>query len=659
MHIHTPFLPRSRDLAIAALIFVLAFSLSAPAFAEDASPFAEMLGSAGLTEDSAQLPANRWRGGGPHSLPLFDRLWDDWRLLDPETERTRNVLSAAGGSFGKLLAAGSEKLDVAIDDARMEELRAEVSPALLPEAIARIHERAGTPLSGDEFAALKTSARNVPLSVNIIASVVLTRINVALDRLDAALGDVASDPARRRAWFYSALRLALFQGFDDETLHLLSDFDLRQMIEGAALLADAMDEAAQLISKDLGGMDFEFAHETPYGWIVLNGDNDDVYDIEHYLLIVDTGGNDNYGSGATTEHFDCPVSLLIDKAGNDVYSVEKGGAFGVGFLGYGMLADLAGDDSYYCEENGISAAGAGVGMLVDYEGQDSYKSRRLTQGAAALGVSVLYDGAGDDNYWTVCQGQGYGAVKGCGVLVDTGGNDTYIADDETVIYPSAQTAEHNASMSQGAGFGRRGNAENSLAGGCGILIDTAGDDTYSSGLFAQGVAYWYAIGMLIDLEGNDTHKGVWYVCGSTAHYAIASLRDESGDDSYTSTMNQSIGAAHDYSLTLFRDLAGNDRYNGTGNAIGLALWNSVAIFRDDEGDDKYETRSGLGLSGAHRPEHLNLGIFYDGAGTDVYPARYSDAKPGEIWVRPLAENHPQGIGVGRDVGNPEETSEGE
>ncbi len=49
-----------------------------------------------------------------------------------------------------------------------------------------------------------------------------------------------------------------------------------------------------------------------------------------------------------------------------------------------------------------------------------------------------------------------------------------------------------------------------LAGGWGLLLDLAGNDTYDSANFSQGIGYFFGIGSKLDLDGTDTHSAARY-----------------------------------------------------------------------------------------------------------------------------------------------------
>ena len=207
------------------------------------------------------------------------------------------------------------------------------------------------------------------------------------------------------------------------------------------------------------------------------------------------------------------------------------------------------------------------------------------------------------------------------MLIDNAGSDSYIANDEDIKFPSPQTGEHNTSMAQGVGFGRRAHPgdSRSLAGGVGILVEGGGDDDYSCGVFGQGAAYWYALGMLVDMAGNDRYEGVWYAQGAAAHYAVATLLDEAGNDEHRVSMYTSLGAGHDYSIGQ--------------------LWNEA-------GADRYQVQR-LGAASSSRAGQRGLGLFVDGGGEDEWPEDDKLAQPGAKWIRP-EPGHDSAWGLGLD-----------
>jgi len=335
-----------------------------------------------------------------------------------------------------------------------------------------------------------------------------------------------------------------------------------------------------------------------------------------FLLMVSFSGDDLYVFEPA------PVSVTLDLAGSDIYR-GKQGSLASGIFGYGFVVDTEGDDAYECEEAGEGSGIFGVGMLADFVGDDSYEAVCSSQGSGQFGVGVLLDRRGSDRYFCYTDSQGYGFTKGCGLLLDLEGNDRYVANTTDIRYPSAQDPKHNVSMAQGAGCGLRDDyiTGHSLAGGIGLLIDEAGDDSYTGDVFCQGTGYWYALGALLDRDGNDSYTGFWYHCGNCAHSGIGVVMDDKGDDRYTSTGPSSLAFGHDVGLGLVIDGAGNDTYRSS--IMGVGNVNGFGIFVDAAGDDKYLQgalgRARTDASGRGREFMPTLGLFLDLGGNDTYP----------------------------------------
>lgn len=328
-------------------------------------------------------------------------------------------------------------------------------------------------------------------------------------------------------------------------------------------------------------------------------------------------------------------------------------------LGYAFVLDMEGNDLYRSLSLTQGASVFGVGALVDADGDDRYECYTAGQGAADWGIGILVDRAGHDHYRCFSSAQGYGGTKGYGLLLDVSGNDTYLADDTTIDFPSLQTDKHNVSMAQGVGNGRRADYTDghSLAGGIGMLVDGAGDDQYRCGVFGQGVGYWYGLGLLCDGGGDDVYEGVWYVQGASAHFAVGVLEDVSGNDQYTAMMNMAQGAGHDFSLGWLIDLDGNDIYHAPNLSLGGGNANGIGIFWDASGDDRYIVapsitlgRSSIGARGTLRERALCLGLFCDTGGKDTYPDSFPFARDNAIWTQQGASQPPvkREYGVGID-----------
>ena len=444
----------------------------------------------------------------------------------------------------------------------------------------------------------------------------------------------------------------------EDFIYEISDkIDMDRMLAGAQDLAEAVRRFAAA-GDSITFPKARFELKTGRGLIVVGSSGDDIY--QYFvppLMIIDGGGNDRYEFGGYPDG--CPLSIIIDFKGDDQYLSPDSSVPGIGgaVLGMSVVVDLAGNDQYRGVNVTQGAAIFGVGLIYDRSGNDIYSARVFSQGAATFGIGLCSDSAGADSLYCLQKSQGFGFTRGCGLLINCEGNDRYVADDIKIVIPSEQTKEHNKSLAQGVGYGKRADFldGHSWAGGVGILCDLAGDDIYSAGLFAQGCAYWHAVGMLLDGGGDDSYNAVWYAQGSAAHFAVGYLDDFGGNDSYTATHNMAIGAGHDCSIGYLNDRAGNDVYTAPTLSLGGGNDNGIGIFHDHSGDDVYNTKGGTTLGRANPcytgvRQFLNcFGIFVDGGGQDTYTEKW--AGNGSRWIGPPADSTKPSkytIGVGID-----------
>jgi hypothetical protein len=425
---------------------------------------------------------------------------------------------------------------------------------------------------------------------------------------------------------------------------LLDAIDRPLLHAGAMDLALALDEArakAELL--DLNG-EYYLEANTPFGTLIVDGNASTTYsDRGPYFLIIDAGGHDTYAGGAATLSPASPVSLILELGGDDQYVAADTTlpSWGGACLGYALLVDAAGNDTY---RGGVVSQGAGVagaGLLLDRSGNDRYTALAFAQGAGAYGIGALGDGGGSDRYIAFQAAQGFGGALGAGVLADSSGSDTYLADDKTIRFPSAQTSAHNTSLSQGFGMGKRADITDghSRAGGFGFLADGEGDDTYRAGVFAQGAAYWYSVGALFDGGGNDSFDGVWYAQGAAAHFALGVLLDMDGGDSYRATENMAQGAGHDFSAGMCLDYDGDDRHDSPNLSLGGGNANGLGIYFDAAGHDTYVSKGATVFGrantstprGGMRDNFPTIGVFLDVGGRDEYPRTHSLAGNAKSW----------------------------
>lgn len=433
---------------------------------------------------------------------------------------------------------------------------------------------------------------------------------------------------------------------------LLAAIDLPYLFSGSYDLAAAAHVASLRIASVTPERKYSVRIPTKLGVIHLTGGDARLYPNDQALLIVDTGGTDTYLGQPSTKSAGNPVSIVIDSDGNDSYlsdselintevskfSNRTSGVSGIGpgcaVMGYSILLDLKGNDLYRSHKPGVASAKMGVSLLFDFLGDDTYDAYSDSMAFAMGGMAILSDFAGKDRYDGFSQVQGCGQTLGVAALIDRGGDDTYVANHSELDFPSAQSAQHNLSMAQGAGNGKRGDYldGHSFDGGVGVLLDEDGNDSYTCGVFGQGVGYWGGVGMLLDNKGDDRYNGHWYVQGASAHFAIGIIEDVAGNDTYNAAANMALGAGHDFGLGVMFDREGNDSYTGPNLSLGSGNANGIGWAVDFQGNDRYVS-TGLTLGSAAeapktslRVRALCLGVFMDLAGDDIYPEGTSWAK---------------------------------
>jgi len=397
-------------------------------------------------------------------------------------------------------------------------------------------------------------------------------------------------------------------------------FDYKQLGLATAAVATGIELATEKLTgvSELNDMGEAVTVLTRWGIAVIGTKNTDVF--LDAAIILDPGGDDIYrGNHAAGVIGKSVFSMVIDVDGNDLYD-SRGDIFAQasGVFGVGAIVDLAGNDVYLADHYAQGAGLFGSGILIDYKGDDIYQGASYVQGAGNFGVGIQIDLAGEDAYRSHVHGQAFAGPKGFGYLADHSGSDQYFCGGKYSHAPLAPFDYH--SFGQGFSIGWRPD----VSGGIAFLFDKGGNDTYSSGVYAQGVSYWYGLALLVDNAGNDVYTSVWYPQGSGIHLSVGSLVDRGGNDIYVSPQGPGQGAAHDYSVGFFSDHRGNDIYVIDGGN-GCALTNSFALFVDRNGDDtyckRYNRSSNWGYSRGARGTG-SVGIFLDLQGDD----HYSDMK---------------------------------
>ncbi len=568
-------------------------------------------------------------------------------------------LEQAGGNTTTLISFLSDKVDSYVEDgsvASLIERAHELSdaPGALACAVQQVSADPGAPLPA-EWQGLSADMQEA-LAEFLFSAYIAHRLHqeaMAGCAEKIPLDDVLYGKALTPT--YEALSAA-------DGLQACGDaVDFRQLLRGAQLLTSAAETLASRASAwDVAE---KLVMDTPLGRIVIAGKGKNMHkakDADH-LLILDLGGDDTYLDGLATSRPGLPLSVVIDLSGKDLYTTQAAGpAFAAGFLGYGILLDKGGDDTYSGRYDSIAAACLGVAVLKDDSGNDFYDSIDGAQASVHLGAALLLDMEGDDHYYAFRMAQGMAAYRGAALLLDRAGNDFFEAEDDEVLFPAAQNPNYNANMSQGAGYGFRNDAvpfAETYSGGVGMLVDLAGKDIYSGGIFSQAVGYWFGVGFLIDSSGDDSYSGVWYNQGAAAHFAGGVHLDSSGNDTYFCVQDQCMGEGRDYSIGTLIELAGDDDYYGKGGRnIGSGDLFGSGVLWDAGGQDSYKDDTpwavGFVTTDTFVENSFTFGLFLDTGGEpDAYDLPSEHAADFSLWTQIGNNNDGQFanvIAVGRD-----------
>jgi hypothetical protein len=622
---------------------VLVLMTSATAFAQDFSLFDSTMAQVGKTHEDIRFDQDEmasW-GGDMWRLSYFTMFHKNPFKLPKYGQMNLEAFATDCGNITSLVGSAGRKIDCPVRRGLIGDPLESYTRRLdsIPQTSFTASHRL---LVGPAFAKLRTK-------IDLIYALIDDEFNFT-----RAFEKVEKDKYCRQIYEYF---VADSQKYNDLVEEFATKVDFNRMVGGAEDIAEALRRAADSL-ENCAFPEIRSEIPTPKGLIVIGtrGKNEYSYQTPP-LLILDPGGDDTYRISGFPIGY--PLSAIIDVAGDDKYISEDSTSPGIGgaVLGMSVVIDKSGDDTYDARNVAQGCGIFGVGVVMDNSGQDKYRAKTLAQGSAAFGAGVLSDSTGNDSLYCWMNSQGYGYTKGCGLCINYSGDDVYIAEDSILFSPGQQTKDHNSSLAQGVGFGKRADFVDghSWAGGVGILCDISGNDKYTAGLFAQGCGYWFALGMLLDGTGDDDYHSVWYTLGSGAHFAIGYLDDFAGNDTYNATMNMSIGSGHDFTIGYFNERGGSDTYYAPGLSLGGGNFQGIGIFHDWSGDDVYNTSGGFNLGGARgltqgaRAYLYTFGVFVDGGGKDSYSD--TRVKNGRRWISPKSDTtkaDPYEIGVGID-----------
>lgn len=373
---------------------------------------------------------------------------------------------------------------------------------------------------------------------------------------------------------------------------------------------------AELINNESVQGEFLYYYDENNIRIAIGGKGKNIY-TGKFDFIIDTGGDDIYNLENNDNESDLGQgNFIIDLSGNDFYSTNSNYSLAGSAFSAGFIFDKEGDDTYKGKNVSLGSAICGMGVLYDEKGNDTYQANKFSTGASAFGVGLLVDREGNDTYIANSYSQGFGMTEGVGAIVDNKGNDNYLIDARSLDI--GRYEDHYVSMSQGYGLGLRPY----YAGGIGLIIEGEGNDFYSTDIFGQGGAYWYALGCIVDKSGHDKYNSYQYAQGAGIHLAVGLLKDYDGWDFYSSD-GVSQGCGHDFGFGLLYDVKGNDNYSAYSLSQGAGNANGIGMLIDESGRDGYLNKEpgntrGYGNS---RREYGSIGFFLDGSGDDYYSSQ--------------------------------------
>jgi hypothetical protein len=225
-----------------------------------------------------------------------------------------------------------------------------------------------------------------------------------------------------------------------------------------------------------------------------------------------------------------------------------------------------------------------------------------------------------------------GAILGVSLLVDLAGQDTYTAGD---------VAQGSALGGAGLLLDRAGNdrylgdkrVQGQAVGGVGVLLDRQGRDDYRAALLGQGVGGPLGFGLLDDVEGSDHY------------YAGGKYADPYDDTPGYNGWSQGVGVGPrgtaNGGIGMLLDGGGDDVYEADYFSHGGGYWFCLGFARDFGGNDQRVGSTRTLWDGGERKEarfmrygngfgvHYAAGFLLDDAGDDTYFTDF--AGTGFVW----------------------------
>ena len=339
------------------------------------------------------------------------------------------------------------------------------------------------------------------------------------------------------------------------------------------------------------------------------------------VLLIDPGGDDQWRLGLDTPLEGArAVAGWIDLGGDDLWLSRSAGPGGA-FFSVSAGVDAAGDDTHRGDIAVQGGAAFGVATWHDAAGQDVFRASSLAQGAALFGVGALRaSGYGSDTFDAQSHAQGAGLPGGLGLVAGGGSDDTW-------------------ALSRGHGQGASAGVSLRLGGGVGILVERGGDDTYVAGAASQGAADRGGLGVFVERGGDDRYLAGAGAQGACSWAGVGILAERGGDDAYQGgARSQGVAAGHCQGWLL--DADGMDHYSATPSTLDLA---GLGVLVDSAGGAM------MSGSVASAGRGLRVRALAQGALLDVSRPRGRDGGDAEL-RRPELAGDPSADGVRRVFG---------
>jgi len=268
-------------------------------------------------------------------------------------------------------------------------------------------------------------------------------------------------------------------------------------------------------------------------------------------------------------------------------------------------------ESFLAWANGVQAGGLDLWLRLGLTRTRAEESQ-TNAGRIAFGTggpdtyrgtyAFIFDPGGNDSYELE-----YDPEHPSRILIDLAGDDSYTARTDAALAGGLWGTQILCDLSGNDVYAAKSLDLGAGMFGWGILIDGAGDDLYFGDTFVQGGGA-FGLGMLIDSAGQDTYRAALFAQGFGFTGGTGVLLDHSGNDHYSAGGKyKDVLRYVDHYLSLSQGFA---------YGIRPFLSGGVGLLLDAEGNDDYE--GDIFAQGASY--WWGLGGLWDGAGNDRYLA---------------------------------------